>query len=464
MPELVPYPGRRRGAASATMGVAASRDGRQTVDREWWPVVVVPGIMGSRIEKADGSDRLWDPDRTPFMLWLMSQSPDTLSRLYDHRVTPGRTMREIYVPNFMYSGRRDLDEDDDADELAIGLTRDERNWGSVAWEYYGPGCVAMQRQIAAEGGVIWCCGYDYRRDNIDSGLALKNFINDVVRPTSPIKPIIVTHSMGGLVTRAACAVHGMEDMVSGVIHTMMPTYGAAEAYGSQKHGSMNFPFSRLIGDTREEINCVSAGVTGMFQLMPCGQYPRRDWATFDSRLASHLIPQQTYSLDNPYEIYRERSGHYGVANHETFNANVVNTGANRYVHNTQRLLRHILANIDASENYHHRQVRNYCHPRTWILAGDHTEGTVLQANVGFHQPYYRDIALNIQSPTALVTGDAGDQTVPLVSGRALENAPGSQGGYTINGVVHSASVNDATAINATVDMIRASRAHQVCRW
>jgi len=446
------------------MGVAASRDGRQTVDREWWPVVVVPGIMGSRVEKADGSDRIWDPDRTPFMLWLMSQSPDTLSRHYDHRVTPGRTMREIYVPNRLYSGRRDLDEDDDADELAIGLSRNERNWGSASWEYYGPGCVAMQRQIAAEGGVIWCFGYDWRRDNRDSGLALKNFINDVVRPTSPIKPIIVTHSMGGLVTRAACAMHGMEDMVSAVIHTMMPTYGAAEAYGSQKHGSMNFPFSSLIGDTREEINCTSAGVTGMFQLMPCGQYPRRDWATFDAQLASHLEPQQTYTLDNPYAIYRERTGLYGIMRHETFNADVVNTGANRYVYNARRLLRHAMLNVDASEAYHHRDVRNYCHPRTWILAGDRTDNTVQQVTVGFNQPTYRGVNLRVESPTELVLSNRGDQTVPLVSARALENAPGSQGGYTINGVVHSASVNDATAINATVDLIRASRAYQICRW
>ena len=263
-------------------GVPVSRDGRQSLSRDWWPLVLVPGIMGSRLEKSDGSDRIWDPDRTRFMLWLMTQSPDARTRLYNPQLTPGQTIRTIYDSDNEEPGVGSL-------ELGIGRSRNSRNWGSVAWSYYGAGAVGIQNDIAADGGVVWCFGYDWRLSNLQNGHRLKEFIENTVRPTSPYKPIIVTHSMGGLVTRAACRVHGMESMVSGVIHTMMPTHGAADAYGSIKHGSMSGPFRFLVGNSHLEIACVSSGVAGLFQLMPSQLYPNRAWLTVDPRIAERNV-------------------------------------------------------------------------------------------------------------------------------------------------------------------------------
>lgn len=458
MPALVPWVPRPAGSSSSRTGTPVSRDGSQTLDREVWPVIMVPGIMGSRIELATRADRIWDPDRTRFMMWLMSQDPEFLTRHYNYRLTPGVTMGPIYDDdNNEYA-------DTDSAERAFGKTRNQRNWGSVSWEYYGPGTLAMQRAIASEGGMMWCFGYDWRCPNQDTGLQLKNFINDVVRPTSPFKPIIITHSMGGLVTRAACAIHGMESMVSGVIHTMMPTYGAAECYGSIKGGGMAGAFSYLIGSTAKEVQCTSSGVAGMYQLMCNNLYTDPTWLNFDSRLPTNSNPSRAYPTNDMYSIYRERNGMVGLVRHEEFEADVVNVGSNRFVHNTQRVLRHMLANIDGAENYHTNQVRNYCHPQTWIIAGTGKDTTV-GINVGFTQEHYRGTPLRPEAPVSHVNTTLGDATVPLVSARALEFEPGCQGGYiTAGNDPHSGSVNDTVVIPAMIELIRTARRTTATRW
>jgi pimeloyl-ACP methyl ester carboxylesterase len=463
MPVLENYPGRRRDAPSSMRpirpGVAVTRDGRQTLNRTWWPVVLVPGIMGSRVEREDGTDSIWDPDRTGFMLSLMSQSPDTLTRLYNHRLTPGRTIRTIASED-----NSSLENPSDSHERAIGRSRNDRNWGSISWEYYGPGAVGIQRDIAVEGGVLWCFGYDWRRSNLDNGRLLRAFIANTVRPTSPYKPIIVTHSMGGLVTRAACRVHGMESMVSGVIHTMMPTYGAAEAYGSIKHGRMAFPFRYLFGNTHMEIACVASGVTGYFQLMPAQNYPRADWLSVDSKLDPHCDPKGPFPLADAYAIYRESNGMVGLVRHETFNGNVVNVGGNRYVRRTRRVLQHMLDNIAEAERYHSQLVRDYCAPRTWLIA-ETGRTTVVTVQLAFRQDSYKGIALRPEAIGNLASSTEGDATVPLVSARALEEHPNCRGGFIVSGDFdHADSTNQPIVIDAIGDLIRRIRREGLLRW
>lgn len=50
------------------------------------------------------------------------------------------------------------------------------------------------------------------------------------------KVIIVTHSMGGLVARSACVLHGAEGKVLGVIHGVQPSVGSPAAYWRMKAG------------------------------------------------------------------------------------------------------------------------------------------------------------------------------------------------------------------------------------
>lgn len=461
MPTLVPFSVERASPylamnAALLRGVPVTRDGRQSLIREWWPVVLVPGIMGSRLEKEDGSDRIWDPDRTRFMLWLMAQSADARTRRYNPQLTPGRTIRTIY------------DSDNEAPEdgsleLGVGRSRNERNWGSVSWTHYGAGAVGIQNSIASEGGVLWCFGYDWRLSNLENGRLLKEFIENTVRPTSPIKPIIVTHSMGGLVTRAACAVHGMESMISGVIHTMMPTHGAAEAYGSMKHGSMSGPFRFLVGNSHLEIACVSSGVSGMFQLMPSQLYPNRSWLTIDARINAHCDPAGPYSLSDPYRLYREPNGMVGLVRHATFNADVVDVGGNTYVNNTRRVLQQMLANINEAEQYHAHQVRDYCHPRTWLIAGT-DEDTVVSASLQFHQETAYGVQLIPYVTGELQESSEGDATVPLSSARVLESHANCRGGFLVSGFVHAESTNEPTVINAIGTLIRRIRAEAIERW
>jgi len=269
--------------------------------------------------------------------------------------------------------------------------------------------------------------------------------------------------MGGLVTRAACRMNGMESMVTGVVHTMMPTYGAAEAYGGPKHGRMGFPFRFLVGNSALEIACVTSGVSGMFQLMPCPAYPNPSWLEIDPRINEHCEPAGPYPLSRPYDIYREPSGMLGLARHETFNADVVNVGANTYVNSTRRVLQHMMDNVNEAERYHVREVGDYCHPRTWLIAGDDQE-TVESVRLEFHRDTYRGTPLRPYVTGHLVHSNHGDATVPLVSARVLESDSNCRGGFTVSGFVHAESTNEPTVINAIGDLIRRIRAEGVERW
>ena len=78
-------------------------------------------------------------------------------------------------------------------------------------------------------------GYNWLNSNRDSGARLAAYIEQVIssyRTDSHDcdQVILVTHSMGGLVARAACTVHGASGQVLGVFHGDMPTDGAAAAY------------------------------------------------------------------------------------------------------------------------------------------------------------------------------------------------------------------------------------------
>ena len=130
-------------------------------------------------------------------------------------------------------------------------TRAERGWGSASWNSYGAFLEALQHKDNTDDWdepvrhcfetPVHVCGYNWTGSNRDSGAALAKYIDEVIQLYKSKgriceQVILITHSMGGLVERAAVALHGAEAKVLGVIHGVQPAFGSPAAYSRMKGG------------------------------------------------------------------------------------------------------------------------------------------------------------------------------------------------------------------------------------
>jgi subtilisin family serine protease len=177
------------------------------------PVIVLPGVMGSRLRLAGLPD--WDPDSTLTMLeWLTVKGPRKLA---------GLDFRSSATLIADHSNR----------------DRQRRGWGALSADFYETLLEALERGLAAPhpcadqpGFVsarhpVWAFGYDWRQSNLVHARRLSAFIDEVLRLERAEQVILVTHSMGGLVARAALPL--IEAKVMGIVHTVQPSVGAVVA-------------------------------------------------------------------------------------------------------------------------------------------------------------------------------------------------------------------------------------------
>ena len=170
------------------------------------PVVVIPGILGSKLGDEDGS-KVWgsftfgavdvdtaDGART---LSLPMQLDTPLSELRDS-VTPVDVLDVVEIDVGLVRGIRMGAYVDIMKTLAAGNYRDESLGRSGAIDY---------------GGLHYTCfqlPYDWRRDIAEQAAALDGVIRDAqdanrtalgLDDSDPLKVDVVAHSMGGLVLR-----------------------------------------------------------------------------------------------------------------------------------------------------------------------------------------------------------------------------------------------------------------------
>lgn len=142
------------------------------------------------------------------------------------------------------------------------------------------------------------------------------------------KVILITHSMGGLVARAAAK--KVPGMIAGVIHGAMPALGAPVAYrrivgGIEKNGTGNGYkdslaseiFSEIGGQTTFETTPVMAASAGILQLLPNHLYAK-PWLFL--RTVATLNKKDTYHdlvglpRGDPYDLYRDTKSWYRMIN------------------------------------------------------------------------------------------------------------------------------------------------------
>lgn len=162
---------------------------------------------------------------------------------------------------------------------------------------------------------VWACGYNWLQSNEESAKRLMKRIDEALdwyaRPECQFIPegrvIIVTHSMGGLVTRRAA--QQVESKIIGVVHGVQPVGGAPVVYRRFRAGTENGGWwdikgkmlATVLGNSAGAITAVMANSPGPMELLPTKDFPA-GWLRFEcdkngqSRELMPALPQA-----DPYE-------------------------------------------------------------------------------------------------------------------------------------------------------------------
>lgn len=166
---------------------------------------------------------------------------------------------------------------------------------------------------------VYACGYNWLASNAAAARQLRDRIRQVIamesRRGACEQVLLVTHSMGGLVARRCASLPGMQDMIAGVVHGVMPAVGAAVAYRRCKVGMRDEDFMAglVIGSNGREVTAVFAQAPGALQLLPSRQY-RPGWLKFKDGEGRDLEPAP---MEDPYnEIYLRRDRWWGLVREE----------------------------------------------------------------------------------------------------------------------------------------------------
>jgi hypothetical protein len=164
------------------------------------------------------------------------------------------------------------------------------NWATVLWGFYGK--LLGLRETTFNSDLehpVFACGYDWRSSNAESGVAFAAFIGKVLSGFSGKAKdvIVITHSMGGLVVRAALASAGSLDaQIRGVIHGAQPSNGAVLMYRRFFTGAnpsldgwgRDWALGRIMGSDPATFAYNLSGASGPIQLLPnddfAKDYPR----------------------------------------------------------------------------------------------------------------------------------------------------------------------------------------------
>ncbi|MCA9701796.1 MAG: hypothetical protein KC431_30020, partial [Myxococcales bacterium] len=235
------------------------------------PIIFVPGVMGSRISIPGGVD--WDPDAPVSAMlpgWVMALASNV--------------SKKLAPPSGGESSAPLLRE-------ASGLkgTQEQRGWGEIAKDFYRKILVALDGMSFGNYKTpVYAAGYDWRQSNTISGKYLAKHIGDILTAEKAEHFVMISHSMGGLATRAC--LKGSDDIRGkclGIIHIAQPVDGAPVFIrrmfdGAAKDG---FVMSQLLGSDRVTFQKVVSRATGPLQLLVTPNYRDRNgawWYTYST--------------------------------------------------------------------------------------------------------------------------------------------------------------------------------------
>jgi pimeloyl-ACP methyl ester carboxylesterase len=247
---------------------------------------------------------------------------------------------------------------------------------------------------------VYAVGYNWLDDCEQSSQRLEKRILEILAFWTQSKRrcdqvILVTHSMGGLVARA-CAKR-IPDKIAGVIHGVMPAFGAPAAYrrmvcGTESSSPDNGPLddlaasrlAKILGETTEKTTPVLATSPGALELLPNQLYPgpwlhvrvmtsigrpqpagggKKIPAAGSTPASSDYLHLPGARSPNPYDFYRDLTPWYRLINPALADP------AKKYQKIKDGIEDAIIAAIDTAEKFH-GSLGDYYHPNTYAFYGD----------------------------------------------------------------------------------------------
>lgn len=286
---------------------------RDTSNTSVVPVILLPGVMGSRFAVRAAAAPSWDPDDAAQMAIWAGENERKKQQFLDPVASPSDLTLDLPPSarqQIRDSGLREIAKRENpavipvpakgrndnavvADNALMQLYRD-RGWNTAVWGFYGDLLVHLEQKLNADGGTLRCpvyaSGYDWRDSNLANGGRLASELTRILgRHKLAKQAIFVTHSMGGLVFKSA--LKSIEAQTKGVVHTVIPASGAVVAYRRFQTGATS-PFdapqsahpafaeliaqkflNRIMGSDPVAYAMVQSGLRGPVELLPSNNYP-----------------------------------------------------------------------------------------------------------------------------------------------------------------------------------------------
>jgi len=255
------------------------------------------------------------------------------------------------------------------ERLSIDHTgvRKEADWGLMQ------GFKALTDDQLKHASNYWypvhAVGYNWLKSNKEGGVYLARKIDEIIGHYKTRlgykceKVILATHSMGGLVARAAChpQMGNKADKVLGIVHGVMPADGAGAAYKRQ-HAGFEGAESVVLGVTGLEVAAVFSNSPGALQLLPNKRYGNGWLKVTDARNQELLALPKA----DPYgEIYREPKKWWRLMNPEWLDPE---SGKEPSQEKLKQTWRKYLDNLGVAEKFHDA-LGDYYHPRSHVHYG-----------------------------------------------------------------------------------------------
>ena len=448
------------------------------VQREAIPLLVVPGIMGSRLRQAATGEVVWDP-------------PDgmgsSIGALFSYLGAGAvERKRQLIGPDFNEGYLTvDAHSAEKLEDLGVakgqGAQAEARGWGEVHWSSYGGLLNFLQtadlgplRKVFAFP--VYAIGYNWTASNGAGGRRVATRVNEIIAENNNERTfcervIMITHSMGGLATRSAVLLHGAAPKMLGVLHGVQPVTGAPAAYKRMKAG-FEGASQVVLGRNAREVTAILANAPGGLELLPTADYVNNNgekgWLTVKARGGQQI---RRLPASDPYsEIYQERTQFYRLVTPEYVTPEA--TGAPTQRDSWQRFTQH----LNTARSFH-QSIKLDRHDKTYTYHGvgtkykafDQVEWVVSRDRWLSYEPSGAEVAAATsgQMPWTgsndngaeklTIAGQQGgfeaklqdaigegDGTVPVRSGDGLTSSGAVREHIPVDGIDHQMAYDNAT--------------------
>ena len=417
--------------------LALARSKKNVIDARITPIVFLPGTMGSRLRLTAKTDPDsgettrtvdWDPDSKLTMAtrWFKAKPDEKAAWLSANN--PGTVL-----------------------DSGNGLSADrcKRGWAGVVAEFYLDILEALESGLKSSmfKCPVYAFGYDWRQPNATSAERLKSRVDEILDDTGASTVVFVTHSMVGIVARAAMLNGTFRDKkVSGAVHIGQPVLGAPSAYRRLVAGlteDLDGNLASLLRDKAESV-AVMSGVPSVFELLPSDatttttRAAHEEWMRF--REPDDLGVLRTFPQSETVHIYMRKESPPGLAEDGPLQKTIRTQGGNAM---------EFMSPLGAK-----------MHPLTAAIFGDDVE-TDTRAIFTLSKDGLKGASYDVLDGRSA----DGDGTVPTWSAQALFPGqaheasdpvdPEAQSQWVVRGEAHDMMCASPEVQNATIQFIHA---------